>query len=116
MEHMHLSCVSECIPVNPDDLYLQAGWLKSAGGVVHLGRAWYNSKHRQISHNYAASYVRPANWEHYFQIVTPPAGSVYTKIWIESYGNALFDNLLFIKLPLKIQRIYNTPREIESKE
>jgi len=97
------NCQTDCIAVDENSFYLEAGWIKSINGNAYFGRRWFDSEKSSILYNYAASGISFPQWRFYSQVVIPPSNSVYCRLWVINYeaqGKAYFDNIIFIRLEL----------------
>ncbi len=97
------SFVSNDFTVKSDNIYLQAGWIKSEEGSFRMGRQWTgNLKKTGIpSFSYMASPITTEPWTHYAEIIKPAEGANETQIWLRNYkatGKVYFDNVLFISI------------------
>ena len=92
------------MPINPNGLYLQAGWIKSKEGNGFLGRRWTGDIVNDVSHyNYVVGGVSPENWQHYAGLTRPLAGADHCQIWLLNYqatGQVYFDDVLFVEIGL----------------
>lgn len=95
---------SVCLPVEPTSLYLQAGWMRSAGGSGYLGRRWVGQLSRAAApYDYAVASVSSADWTHYAGLAQPPDGADCCHVWLlnfDSRGDVYFDNVLLVRLGL----------------
>lgn len=96
------SFTSPSMPVNLGALYLQAGWLRSAGGNGYLGRRWIGDIPEGVRYyDYVAAGVTAEDWQHYAGVTQPVTGTVCGQIWLLNYmivGRAYFDNVLFVEI------------------
>ena len=98
------SFASAWIPVNPDGLYLQSGWLKSVGGDGWLGRRWKGNIPGEVrTYSYVATDVSAVNWHHYTGLTRPMEGATHCQIWLlnwQAVGAVYFDGVLFVEVGL----------------
>ena len=98
------SFASTYVPINPDGLYLQAGWLKSEEGSGFLGRRWAGDIAKGVlPYDYVVAGVRPDDWQHYAEVTRPLEGATRCQIWLLNYetvGRVYFDNVLFVEIGL----------------
>ncbi len=97
------SYVSEPIPVEEENLYLQSGWLFSPTGNAFLGRAWDGDFSGDVTqrYSYVASNVQATDWQHYVRVAEPLPGSDRVRVWLLNYqstGRAYFDDVIFVKI------------------
>ena len=96
------SFASLYMPVEPDALYLQAGWVLSRGGKAYLGRRWAGSIPRAVKrYSYVAFNANPEIWQHYAGIAQSLPGSEWVQVWLLNYnatGRTYFDDVLFVKI------------------
>jgi hypothetical protein len=96
------SFTSAWVPVNPDGLYLQAGWVKSTGGNGYLGRRWAGDIAQGVRrYSYAAAGVKADDWHHYAGLTRPLAGATRCQMWLLNYkavGQVYFDDVLFVEV------------------
>jgi hypothetical protein len=91
------------IPIDPNAIYLQAGWIKSEGGNGYLGRRWMGKIEEKPPYNYVVGGVRAESWTHYAGIAKPLEGASSCRLWLLNYkssGKVYFDDILFIKLEI----------------
>jgi len=92
------------IPVNPEGLYLQAGWMKSLGGNGYLGRGWIGGIATDMpSYNYVVTSVKEEEWRHYAGVARPLAGATGCQIWLinwKAVGQVYFDNIVWVEIGL----------------
>lgn len=96
------SFVSAWVPVDPDGLYLQTGWIRSAGGRAYLGRRWVGELARDVrAYSYAAAGVEAEGWQHYAGVTQPLPGTDRCQIWLLNYkalGQVYFDDVSFVEI------------------
>lgn len=96
------SFASLYIPVNPEGLYLQAGWIKSAGGNGYLGRRWIGDLAAGVRpYNYVVTSVKEGDWRHYAGVTRPLNGANRCQIWLINWravGRVYFDDVLFVEI------------------
>lgn len=88
------------IPVTPNTVYRQGGWIKGNGTAsIYLGRRWYDSAGNLIGFNYIANAVNPSAWTYYQGTTLSPANAATCRIVMINHNNntgvAYFDNLYF---------------------
>ena len=96
------SFASMYVPINPEAMYLQAGWIKSVGGSGYLGRRWTGDIAEGVRpYSYVAAGVSPEDWQHYAGMTQPLEGAARCQIWLlnwKAMGQLYFDNILFIEV------------------
>lgn len=96
------SFVSQWVPVQPEALYLQSGWIRTEGGRAYLGRRWAgDTPEKADSYGYTAAGVRVQNWQHFAEVIRPPQDATQARIRLlnsDSEGQAYFDNVVFIEI------------------
>jgi hypothetical protein len=96
------SFASTWVPINPDGLYLQAGWMKSIGGNGYLGRRYAgNIADGALHYSYVATSVTADEWQHYAGMTRPLEGATRCQVWLLNHravGRVYFDNVLFIEV------------------
>jgi hypothetical protein len=96
------SFISEYVPINPDMLYLQAGWVKSKKGNGCLGRRWKGNIAEEIRpFSYVVAGIASEDWQHYAAVVSPPEGANHAQIWMlnfRSKGRVYFDDVWFMEI------------------
>jgi hypothetical protein len=104
-DHTCTSLASIEIPIDPNAIYLQAGWIKSEGGNGYLGRCWIG-KIKGGPYSYLAAGVKPTSWTHYAGIAKPLEGASGCRLWLINYkstGKVYFDDILFIEVQVPQQ-------------
>jgi hypothetical protein len=104
--HNRTSFASVKIPVNPNAIYLQAGWIKSEGGNGFLGRRWIGKIKEEQPYNFVVGGVNAESWTHYAGIAKPLEGASSCRLWLlnfESTGKVYFDDILFIEVQVPQQ-------------
>jgi hypothetical protein len=102
------SLVSMPIPVSPNRLYLQAGWLRtSGGGPAYLGRLW-------LPEGMYDPFVKSDTqvWFHYRQVVQPPAEATEVQVGAANFasaGQVYCDDLIFVELGQVNDKACQTP-------
>ena len=98
------SFASTWVPVNPDALYVQAGWMKSIGGKGYLGRRWAGNVAEGTRHySYVTTRVTADEWQHYAGMTRPLEGATRCQVWLlnhKAVGRVYFDNVLFVEVGL----------------
>ena len=97
------NCQTELIPVNDQNYYMQAGWIKSMDGRAFLGRRWLDENKNDNGYDYVVLDVKDPKWKHYAQVIKPQPGSLYCRLWATnfmSHGEAFFDDIVFFKLEI----------------
>ena len=96
------SFASLYIPVNPEGLYLQAGWIKSVGGNGYLGRRWAGDLAAGVRpYNYVVTSVKEGDWRHYAGVTRPLDGANRCQVWLLNWravGRVYFDDVLFVEI------------------
>jgi hypothetical protein len=96
------SLASVEIPVDPGQLYLQAGWIKSQGGNGYIGRRWSGDlEEGEPTYSYVAAGVRGDSWRHYSGVAQPPAGTTHAQVWLLNFkapGQVFFDDSVFVEV------------------
>lgn len=99
---LNTNCQTDYISVT-DDFYLQAGWVRSAGGSAYLGRVWFDKQKKLIHYNYVIGQLKTAGWKYYSEVLRILPNSAYCRLWAINFGNngkAYFDDVIFIKVRL----------------
>ena len=99
--HQSTSLASIEISIEPNVIYLQAGWIKSEGGNGYLGRRWLGKIKEKPPYNYVVGGVRAESWTHYAGIAKPLEGATSCRLWLLNYkstGKVYFDDILFVEL------------------
>jgi tetratricopeptide (TPR) repeat protein len=96
------SFASTWLPVDADRLYVQAGWMRSAGGQGYLGRRWAGDIAEGVRrYSYVAMQVGADGWHHYAGLARPLEGATRCQIWVLNFkavGRVYFDNVLFVEV------------------
>jgi hypothetical protein len=102
--HIYSSYISRTIPVRRDVAYLQAGWMRSEGGLAYLGRHWMDNELNSTPlYEYVKGTVSAREWKLYASLVRPPPAASGAVLWLLNFdaaGNAYFDDLLFVPLQI----------------
>jgi len=102
--HIYSSYISRTIPVRRDLAYLQAGWMRSEGGLAYLGRHWMDNELNSTPlYTYVKGTLSDREWKLYASLVKPPQSAGGAVLWLLNFdatGNAYFDDLLFVPLQI----------------
>jgi Tfp pilus assembly protein PilF len=101
---LNTSYASPWLPVDPDRLYLQLGWVRSATGNAFLGRRWSggeNPAEGATAPSYAISGEQAGYWRHAAQLAEPPPDATWAQVLLINFatsGEAFFDDVAFVQI------------------
>jgi tetratricopeptide (TPR) repeat protein len=104
VEYSSTSFLSPFLPIAPDMVYLQSGWLQGAQGRGYIGYLWQGPADAsgQPLEGYIAGAQAPASWSRFTQAIQPPPDASEVQVRLLNYlgaGPVAFDDITLVPIP-----------------